>query len=1052
MRFLSNLYRRFRPTSRILLILGVSPLIVAAFFLMSFLNRKSASANSDWYNDAWTYRRTISFGNTGSQATDRKVLVEIDTATLIAVAKMQADCGDVRFTTITGQILSYYLDAAGGACSTSSTDFWVQIPTVYAGETAIYMYYGNTAVENGTRAEQFIVSTFSPTSGPTVGDEESSPAPVAYWKFDEGQGQYLYSTTSTADVDAGYGSGGDINIGTTVNLNTTNVTVGRSCADGGDMVSYNVLSFADADTAVLEEGIDSGCLAAGDEVLLLNLQGTSENYGNVGNFETMIIASFSTTTDTNDTVNFSTFKTKYYGDGADADDTNLGTAPTNQRVILQRVPQYHTVTVPSGGTITGDSWNGQEGGVLFFRAKTVTVESGGSINMAGKGYRGGGPDTSGESYLGLGAISCNASGGGGGATTASATVTRGASAGYATEGQNGYTNQSSCTGLKGGTYGSSSLSQLFMGSGGGGPTQTRSGSNGGGIIKLSSQAVFVKGTLVSNGAAISCGGGNHFGGGGSGGSIYITGFTVDLGSNNVTADGGGGTCSTLMKVGGDGRIRVDSSSNSGTSTPAAYEIPARHYVGILGTSPSADTNDAQWQSADACIAGTCLSFDGSNDVVTVPDVIAHVQTVAFWVRTMSDTAPILALNESSSIGVSGGTITTTGFAAPTIYVDGVQSTTITTNEWHYVLVTTESAVEASAIQFGQVGADYGHLLLDEVKFYPYARTPGQSKTDAIKGAGAHGSSAVLGRAEQSIISGSAPPLPNPVLHLSFDEGYGTTAYDASPQKNNGAFGAGSAAPSWTNEGKFGKALSFDGNDYVAAPSPDIGQDFTFSAWINPTTKSCSPLTDCTIISMADGSALYFNNASTFNFRSGNSGNGANTSLARITTNQWQWVAGTKSGSVCTIFINGVKHNSASCIDPLSGSIQIGKFAASTGGRYFEGLIDEVKVYPFALTAEQVKLDYNQGQSVVLGADSTGLGGTSPSYSAAREYCVPGDTSFCNPPVAEWNFERIQGTTAYDTSGNNNNGTLTNGPVVLNGKVGKALRFDGVDDYITFGAS
>jgi hypothetical protein len=31
---------------------------------------------------------------------------------------------------------------------------------------------------------------------------------------------------------------------------------------------------------------------------------------------------------------------------------------------------------------------------------------------------------------------------------------------------------------------------------------------------------------------------------------------------------------------------------------------------------------------------------------------------------------------------------------------------------------------------------------------------------------------------------------------------------------NGNLGAGTSAPTWSNDGKFGKALSFDGNDYV----------------------------------------------------------------------------------------------------------------------------------------------------------------------------------------------------------------------------------------------
>ena len=51
------------------------------------------------------------------------------------------------------------------------------------------------------------------------------------------------------------------------------------------------------------------------------------------------------------------------------------------------------------------------------------------------------------------------------------------------------------------------------------------------------------------------------------------------------------------------------------------------------------------------------------------------------------------------------------------------------------------------------------------------------------------------------------------------------------------------------------------------------------------------------------------------------------------------------------------------------------------------------------------------------------------------------------PIGLWHFDEGQGTTASDSSGKGNNGTLINGPVWTTGKVGNALSFDGVDDYV-----
>ncbi|MGC9046550.1 MAG: LamG-like jellyroll fold domain-containing protein, partial [Minisyncoccia bacterium] len=50
-------------------------------------------------------------------------------------------------------------------------------------------------------------------------------------------------------------------------------------------------------------------------------------------------------------------------------------------------------------------------------------------------------------------------------------------------------------------------------------------------------------------------------------------------------------------------------------------------------------------------------------------------------------------------------------------------------------------------------------------------------------------------------------------------------------------------------------------------------------------------------------------------------------------------------------------------------------------------------------------------------------------------------------VGYWSFDEGTGTIAYDSSGNSNNGTLINGPTWTTGKVGGALSFDGVDDYV-----
>jgi len=54
----------------------------------------------------------------------------------------------------------------------------------------------------------------------------------------------------------------------------------------------------------------------------------------------------------------------------------------------------------------------------------------------------------------------------------------------------------------------------------------------------------------------------------------------------------------------------------------------------------------------------------------------------------------------------------------------------------------------------------------------------------------------------------------------------------------------------------------------------------------------------------------------------------------------------------------------------------------------------------------------------------------------------------NGLVGWWKFDEANGTVAYDSSGKGNDGNLTNGPTWrVNGKIGSALSFDGVNDVV-----
>lgn len=58
------------------------------------------------------------------------------------------------------------------------------------------------------------------------------------------------------------------------------------------------------------------------------------------------------------------------------------------KVQVVRVPQYTTLTITSGGSITAPAWNGTTGGVVAVHAES-TLQLDGQINVSAKGFRGG---------------------------------------------------------------------------------------------------------------------------------------------------------------------------------------------------------------------------------------------------------------------------------------------------------------------------------------------------------------------------------------------------------------------------------------------------------------------------------------------------------------------------------------------------------------------------------------------------------------------------------------------------------------------------------------
>lgn len=163
--------------------------VVATLFYIFFRSPEETKA---WFDENWFYRKAITITNSGSEAVDNKISVNVDTSALVSAGQLQSDCDDLRFTNQWGKLLTYQIISG---CNTATTTIEIKVDKIYSsasGNTTIYMYYGNPSASSGQKS-------FSATSASvsiSFGSEEKGPAPVAYFKFDEGSGCTAYDQSS----------------------------------------------------------------------------------------------------------------------------------------------------------------------------------------------------------------------------------------------------------------------------------------------------------------------------------------------------------------------------------------------------------------------------------------------------------------------------------------------------------------------------------------------------------------------------------------------------------------------------------------------------------------------------------------------------------------------------------------------------------------------------------------------------------------------------------------------------------------------------------------
>ncbi len=254
---------------------------------------------------------------------------------------------------------------------------------------------------------------------------------------------------------------------------------------------------------------------------------------------------------------------------------------------------------------------------------------------------------------------------------------------------------------------------------------------------------------------------------------------------------------------------------------------------------------------------------------------------------------------------------------------------------------------AGCSNFGQIAAPAGTTFSDS------GLAANTSYSYRVRAADAAGNlSGYSGTANATTLATAA----GLVAAYSFDEGAGTTVADASGIGNTGTVANGS----WTTAGKFNSALVFNGtssrvtiNDAV---SLRLTTGMTLEAWVYPATAS-GQWRD--VIYKGDDN-YYLEGTSTTNGTPAGGGTFKSSPLfgtSPLPLNTWSHLALTYDKVTLRLYVNGVQVASAAATANIATStnpLQIG--GDSLYGQYFNGRIDEVRVYNLALSAAQIQSD------------------------------------------------------------------------------------------------
>ena len=384
----------------------------------------------------------------------------------------------------------------------------------------------------------------------------------------------------------------------------------------------------------------------------------------------------------------------------------------------------------------------------------------------------------------------------------------------------------------------------------------------------------------------------------------------------------------------------------------------------LGWTASTDAVGVTGYRVERCQGAGCTDFAqvGTPAATSFSDTgLTPSTTYRFRVRA-TDAAGNLSAYSAIATATTQAVPDTTAPSAPTglTATPGVaQASLAWTASTDNVAVTgyrVERCQGASCTDFAQVGTPTGTTFTDTGLT---ALTTYRYRVRAVDAAGNLSDYSSVATATTPETPATPPGL---VGAWAFNDGAGLTAADSSGSGNPGTLQGGAT---WSPAGRNGGAISLNGSTGLVrvedSASLDLTTGMTVSAWINPAASQSGWRTI-----LQKQTDAYFLNASSGAGALRPAGGGtfgsstpyiAGPTASPVST--WTHVAMTYDGVTLRLYVNGTQVTTRA----TTGAIQTTNSPLWIGGNqpygeFFNGLIDDVRVYNRALTQTDIQTDMN----------------------------------------------------------------------------------------------